>query len=96
MKAYLILDLAIHDMRRFMKYIEAIPAMIEKHAGRYIVQGEVPTVIEGDWAPERVVVIEFPSRDKANDFLRDPEARQLFLIRHESTSSRLILVDGCM
>jgi len=94
MKAYLILDLAIKDIGRFMEYVEAIPAMIEKHAGRYIVQGEVPTVIEGDWEPERVVVIEFPSREQANNFLQDPESQSLFEIRHASTDSRLILVDG--
>jgi len=95
MKAYLILDLAIIDVRKFMDYVKAIPAIIEKHAGRYIVQGEVPTVIEGGWAPERVVVIEFPSRDQANNFLQDPEAQSLFKIRHASTDSKLILVDGC-
>lgn len=69
--------------------------MIEKHAGRYIVRDDVPTVIEGDWAPGRVVVIEFPSREKANNFLQDPEEQALFAIRHASTNSRLILIDGC-
>ena len=51
--------------------------------------------MEGDWSPERVVVIEFPSRENAQEFLKDPDAQPLFSIRHKTTTSKLILVDGC-
>ena len=95
MNAYLVLDLTIHNLQSFREYIEKIPAFISKHAGRYIVQGKVPTVMEGDWQPERLVVIEFPGRQNALEFLRDPEAQPLFAIRHGFTTSRLVLVDGC-
>jgi uncharacterized protein (DUF1330 family) len=70
--------------------------VIKKYSGRYIVQGVKPTVIEGDWKPERVAVIEFPSRVSAEEFLNDPKAQALFQIRHHATNSRLILVDGCL
>jgi uncharacterized protein (DUF1330 family) len=95
MKAYLVLDLAIHDLPGFLPYIQAIPAFIAKHGGRYIVQGVEPTVMEGDWRPERVVVLEFPSRDNAEAFLTDPACQDLFRIRHATTTSRLVLVEGC-
>ena len=95
MKAYLVLDLKIHDFAGFRPYIAAIPAFIAKHGGRYIVQGVEATVMEGDWRPERMVVIEFPSRDKAEAFLADPDCQSLFRIRHETTTSKLVLVDGC-
>jgi len=96
MNAYLIIDLTIHDYNAFSEYIEKIPTHIKKHSGRYIVQGEVPTVVEGNWNPERVIVIEFPSRERANAFLHDPEAESLFALRHETTTSKVILVDGCI
>jgi len=95
MKAYLILDFTVHDLDKFFEYINKIPEFIKKHSGRYIVQGEVPTVMEGDWSPERVVVLEFPSRDNAHSFLEDPDAQSLFAIRHNTTTSKLIMVDGC-
>jgi uncharacterized protein (DUF1330 family) len=95
MKAYLVLDFAILDLEGFRPYIAAIPAFIEKHCGRYIVRGVEPTVVEGDWRPERVVVIEFPARENAEAFLADPECQALFRIRHETTTSKLVLVDGC-
>jgi uncharacterized protein (DUF1330 family) len=95
MKAYLVLDFVLEDARGFMPYVEAIPSFIEKHGGRYIVRGEQPTVMEGDWAPDRMVILEFPSRDDARAFLSDPDAQSLFALRHKTTRSRLVLVDGC-
>ena len=95
MKAYLVLDLAVHDFPAFKTYMEKIPAFIARHGGRYIVQGTVPTPIEGDWTPERMAILEFPSRQHAADFLGDPEIKELFAIRQRTTTSRLVLVDGC-
>ncbi|NQZ30618.1 MAG: DUF1330 domain-containing protein [Oceanospirillaceae bacterium] len=95
MKGYLILDFSIKDFARFKEYIDKIPAFIKKHGGRYIVQGVEAQVIEGNWQPERVVVLEFPSTEIAKEFLADPEAQPLFSIRHEATDSKLILVEGC-
>src|SRR3954467_9736402 len=75
MKAYLVLDLAINDFASFKSYIERIPTFIAKHGGRYIVQGVVPTPVEGDWRPERMVILEFPvapERDGLPRRSRDP------------------------
>ena len=68
---------------------------IAKHSGKYIVQGVQPTIIEGDWKPERMVIIEFPERANAEAFLGDAETRDLFKVRHATTTSKLVLVDGC-
>ena len=96
MNAYLILDLSIHDVSMFREYITEIPSFVKKHLGRYVVQGVEVTVIENKWKPERVVIIEFPSRENAEAFLSDPEAKELFKLRHKSTTSKVILVDGCL
>jgi uncharacterized protein (DUF1330 family) len=95
MKAYLVLDFAINDLAGFRRYIEDIPAHIGRHGGQYIVRGVPPTVMEGDWKPERIVILEFPARSNAEAFLADPDIQDLFKIRHQTTTSRLVLVDGC-
>jgi uncharacterized protein (DUF1330 family) len=95
MTAYLVLDFAVHDVRGFRPYVTGIPAFIEKHGGRYIVRGAKPTVMEGDWEPERMVILEFPAPENAKAFLDDPDAQALFEVRHATTNSRLVLVDGC-
>jgi uncharacterized protein (DUF1330 family) len=60
MRAYLVLDLKINDLQDFLPYIGAIPAFIAKHGGRYASKGAAPVVMEGDWSPERLVILEFP------------------------------------
>lgn len=95
MKAYLVLDFAINDLAGFRPYIAEIPAHIAQHGGRYIVKGTPPTPIEGGWNPERMVILEFPARENAEAFLGDPDIQELFRIRRATTTSRLVLVDGC-
>ena len=95
MKAYLVLGFSVNDPAGFMKYVAEIPAFIAKHAGRYIVRGTEPTTIEGDWKPDRLVILEFPERANAEAFLNDPEIQALFKVRHATTTSKLVLVDGC-
>ncbi len=94
MKTYLILDLTITDMETFMIYVREIPVHIKRHNGRYIVEGVKPDCIEGDWQPETIVILEFPSPEDARAFLKDLEIQPLFAIRQKSTISKLILVEG--
>jgi uncharacterized protein (DUF1330 family) len=93
-KAYLILDFKITDMAAFMEYVEKIPFFIQKHSGKYIVEGVKPTIIEGVWRPDTIVVLEFTSKVNAENFLADPEIQELFKVRHKTTNSNLVLVEG--
>jgi uncharacterized protein (DUF1330 family) len=96
MKAYLILDIEVHDLNVFRSYASEIPKFVKKHFGQYVVLGGEAETIEGDWTPQRIVIIEFPSKENAHEFLKDPDAQPLFAIRHKSTTSKVILVEGCM
>jgi uncharacterized protein (DUF1330 family) len=96
MKAYLILDIEVHDLNVFRSYASEIPEFVKKHFGRYVVLGGEAETIEGDWKPQRVVIIEFPSKENAHEFIKDPDAQPLFAIRHKSTTSKVILVEGCI
>lgn len=94
MKAYLILDFCITDRAGFMEYVEGIPACIQKHDGKYLVEGIQPELIEGRARGDTLVVLEFPSEQKAKSFLSDPETKRLFAIRHRTTQGSLILALG--
>lgn len=94
MSAYLILDMEIHDFGLFRSYASEIPAFVEKHCGRYLVLSSEVETIEGSWSPQRVVVIEFPSKEYAQRFINDPEAEPIFSIRKKSTTTKIILSEG--
>ena len=64
MSGYLIVELEITDAAKFEKYRELVPAIIEKHGGRYLVRGGNTETLEGDWSPKRVIVLEFESTQR--------------------------------
>jgi uncharacterized protein (DUF1330 family) len=37
-----------------------VPATEQRHGGRYLGRGGATKVLEGDWEPHRLVIIEFP------------------------------------
>ena len=95
MSAYLVIDVNIKDLTGFMRYVEQVQALIKKHGGRYLVEGEKPVVVE-DWrkTPERMVVLEFPSRAAAQTFLADRNESGLGELWARTTKSRILLLDG--
>lgn len=95
MRAYLVIDLNVTDLDGFMEYVHRIPELIQKHDGRYLVQGVEPTVIEAsDSKLERSVIIEFPSRVEAEAFLEERSKSELHEIWSRTTDSRILLVEG--
>lgn len=94
MKAYLIADITVEDPETFKLYREKVPAIIEKHQGRYLVRGSECERAEGHWQPQRMVIIEFPTRKQALAFLQDPDYQPVAALRHASASSNLVIVDG--
>lgn len=94
MTTYLIADITVHDPEKFQEYASQAPQFIKKHQGKYLVRGGEATVGEGDWQPGRIVVLEFPSRENAEAFLQDPAYQPVAAIRHESATTKLVLVDG--
>jgi len=95
MTAYIIADIQINDAEKFKEYSDRVPEFIRKYQARFIVRGGDPVNREGDWAPQRVVVVEFPSKSLAEAFLDDPQYQEIADIRRASTSGKLIIVEGC-
>lgn len=94
MAVYMILDITVNDMDRYQEYVRQVPAIIERHGGRYLVRGGATLVLEGSWEPERIVVLEFPDAESAQAFATDPDYAPLLAIRHEAATSNLIAVEG--
>jgi uncharacterized protein (DUF1330 family) len=51
-------------------------------------------VVEGDWQPGRVVVIEFPSADDARNWYDSPDYAAAKAIRQRASTGKLLLVEG--
>jgi len=95
MPAYVLVDLRVEQMEAFMTYVAAIGDLIQAHGGRYLVRGAEPLLVHGEAGlADRSVVIEFPSRERAEAFLAARTAAGLADLFARATSSRILLVDG--
>ena len=94
MSAYVVVQEDITDEATFDSYHKQVVPMITAHGGRYIVRGGKFTVLEGEWAMPRLVIIEFPSRQAAEGWYRSPEYQKILPLRLKSGKGNLVIVDG--
>jgi uncharacterized protein (DUF1330 family) len=94
MSAFLIADIDVNDTEAYDKYRAANPGIVKKFGGRYLAAGGAVRVIEGDWTPARVVIIEFPDMAAITAFYESPEYVALRQIRWKSAKSRLVVVEA--
>ena len=94
MTAYLIVDLALSDLDAYKPYVAAVPAILRKHGGEYVVRGGAAESIEGDWLPGRLVLVRFADRAAAHAFLADPEYAPWKALRQRLGHAKIVLVDA--
>ena len=94
MAAYVLVDTDITDAARYEEYKIAAKPIVESYGGRYLVRGGALTVLEGDWQPHRLVVLEFPDADAARRFYDSPEYRAARAVRAGAVRMRMVLVEG--
>lgn len=94
MAAYLLVNIEVTDPVGFEEYRKVVGATIAAHGGRYIARGGITQVLEGDWTPKRVVMLEFPDIARLRAWYDSPEYRALIELRQRTSNSDLVIVDG--
>jgi uncharacterized protein (DUF1330 family) len=94
MPAYVIVDIHVHDAAKFEEYKKKAPPSIAAYGGKYLVRGGAVETLDGTWAPERIVILEFPSMERAREWYNCEQYAEAIRIRHASATSQFILVGG--
>lgn len=94
MPAYVIVDIEVTDAGAFEDYRKQVPATVQKYGGRFLVRGGAMEVIEGEWRPKRVVVLEFPSLEQARRWYDSEEYRAPKALRLRTSRANIVLVEG--
>jgi uncharacterized protein (DUF1330 family) len=94
MSAYVIVEVNVTDQMLYEDYKKLVPATVEKYGGRFAVRGGKIDVKEGGWSPARLVVLEFPSMEKARAWYHSPEYAPALALRLKAANAKLILVEG--
>jgi uncharacterized protein (DUF1330 family) len=91
MPAYVIADIEVHDPETYKEYAALVQAALEPFEGRFLVRGGNCESLEGDWQPQRLVVIEFPTAEHARSWHSSPDYVKAMAIRQRASTGSLIL-----
>ena len=94
MPAYLIVETDITDPEQYEQYKAASPAAIAAAGGRFVVRGGELAVLEGEWQPKRLVVVEFDDLETAKRFYESPEYQAAIKLREGAANLNMVAVEG--
>ena len=94
MTAYLVVDCEVTDPQRFETYKAMVPGLVRQFGGKYLARGGDVVPLEGDWKPQRIVIVEFPTLDAARTFLESSEYRVARAAREGAARMRILAVAG--
>ena len=94
MPAYVIVETDVHDPEQYERYKAASPGAVHAGGGRFVVRGGELAVLEGDWQPTRLVILEFEDLEAAKRWYESPEYQEAKALRDGAANLRMVAVQA--
>jgi uncharacterized protein (DUF1330 family) len=94
MPAYVVIETDVHDAEQYERYKAASPGAVHAGGGSFVVRGGELAVLEGDWHPSRLVILEFPDLEAAKRWYASPEYEDAKRLREGAANLRMVAVQG--
>jgi uncharacterized protein (DUF1330 family) len=94
MSAFFVLQIEWTSEEARKSYVQGLSNMIERNGGRFVVSSKDFQVVEGNWRPGRLIVIEFPTRQALSNWYDSEEYRTLRELRLTNSRSDAVVVEG--
>ena len=92
--AYLIANVTVTNPQQYEEYKKWSSAAMQAHGAEVCVRGGKVEVLEGDWSPERLVILRFPTVEAARRFNDSPEYGRARAARQGAAVMRMVVVEG--
>ncbi|MEL6919234.1 MAG: DUF1330 domain-containing protein [Bacteroidota bacterium] len=93
MPSFVIAQLEVFNKKIFVEYLRLVPKTIEAFEGKVIARGVSGTGLEGDWNPQNMVIIEFPSTERANEWWSSQMYSKVKKIRERSAETKMVILE---
>ena len=93
-KGYVLVEVDVTNPTQYAEYMKLSPGIIEKFGGRFIARGGRTATLEGPPTRSRIVVVEFPSFERAEAFYKSAEYEAARKVRAGAATARFVLVEG--
>lgn len=94
-RGYIFAELKVTDEKHFYDvYMPRVTPVLEKYGAKFIVAGGNPRVIEGGREVKRIVLLEFESPERAEEFYYSNAYQAVIDDRFRSADTHLYFFDG--
>lgn len=90
MAAYLVADVEVQNQEAYAVYALKFDAILARFGGRILVVGGNPIAVEGEWIPNRLVILEFPTQEAALQWHASPEYGEIAPIRQQHAVTHFV------
>jgi len=94
MPAYVVIDITVNDPHTYERYKLLAPPSIAAYHGKYLVRGGRTEILEGEWQPSRLVILEFPTLEEAKAWWDSEEYSAAKALRQACTGTEMLLIEG--
>ncbi len=92
MSAYVLVEVDIHDDSLYEEYKKLTPASIAAYDGKFVIRGNPVQVLEGEWTHDRLVMLEFPSKEIALEWYNSEAYQKARAIRENAASANFFVI----
>ena len=94
MSAYLVVEVEVRDAERYEDYKRMVPPTLAAYGGKFLARGGAVETLEGEWSPKRMVIVEFPSAERAKAWWASTEYAEAKALRQATADTQMILIEG--
>jgi len=94
MAAYVIVEVNVENPLEYEEYKKLTPETLAAFDGKFIVRGGQTETLEGEWQPDRIVVLEFPTVERAKEWWNSDIYTKAKAIRQRTAKTKMIVVQG--
>ena len=92
MSAFILVEVDIHNMEVYEEYKKLTPTSLEPFGGKFVIRGLPVEALEGEWKHDRLVLLEFPNREKALEWYNSENYQKAKKIRESGSKANFFLI----
>lgn len=95
MSSYFLAHINIHQPAAYEQYLAGFDEIFARYQGRVLAVEDHATVLEGKWATQRTVLIQFPNTAELRRWYDSSEYQRLAEFRRRASTADIVIIEGC-
>ena len=92
--AYIFANVTVTNPEQYAEYRKLSTIAVQTHGAEFCVRGGAVEILEGDWTPDRVVILKFPTLEQAKTYYHSVEYTAAIQARQGAAVMRMVVVEG--